>query len=190
MFCIFTVSISVSWLSYCTMLFQGVTYHWEKLSSGYMRCLCIRSNCIWIHSYLKIKKLKIKEGKWRTFKISYRSFRCENTIQCRTLKNFPTADSERCWCEIVSFKVPLFFVWWGLWRKVRDSVISIVCQKIVTICWIPNTLWGRYHFEEKDTEMWNNWPWWVVRPFELDRLVPRPVFFHNHHIPLPICVGC
>lgn len=59
MFCILTISVSVSLLWYCTKVLQDVTT--EKMNKGYMGFLYIIScNCMQIHHYLKIKGLILK----------------------------------------------------------------------------------------------------------------------------------
>lgn len=58
-FCILTISVSVSLLWYCTKVLQDVTT--EKMNKGYMGFLYIIScNCMQIYHYLKIKGLILK----------------------------------------------------------------------------------------------------------------------------------
>ena len=69
MFCILTVSMSVSWLWLCTIVLQGVILTGNQVKSTWYTIIyylyVISYNWMWIYTYLKIKHLfkKQKERK-------------------------------------------------------------------------------------------------------------------------------
>ena len=56
MFCILTVSMSVSWLCHWTIVFQDITTEENWVKNKYSLCI-ILYNCMCINNYLKIKYL-------------------------------------------------------------------------------------------------------------------------------------
>lgn len=55
-FCILTVSLSITWLWYCTTVLQDVTIMGNLAKCTWDLCT-VSYNCIWIHNYLKTKSL-------------------------------------------------------------------------------------------------------------------------------------